>query len=125
MDYLLLLSLRSLRTLFLFFCYLFFAIRVLKTNLTLIKGAARWKFVISMIHFTCIGKVFGTLVVSLLFQIPVREGVIFCLLRNTEGFIEIIVLNVLGDEVLSIMVLVTIMMTTIISPTMTLIHKPR
>ncbi|KAL4349343.1 hypothetical protein AHAS_Ahas10G0032500 [Arachis hypogaea] len=110
---------------------LFFAMSGLKTNLTLIKGAARWGFVILMVPLTCIGKVLGTLVVSLLFQIPVREGVILGLLMNTKGFIEIIVLNVgweqkvLGDEVFSIMVLVTILMTAIISPTVTLIHKPR
>ncbi|KAL4317127.1 cation/H(+) antiporter 15-like [Arachis ipaensis] len=84
-----------------------------------------------MVPLTCIGKVLGTLVVSLLFQIPVMERVILGLLMNTKGFIEIIVLNigweqkVLSDEVFSIMVLVTILMTTIISHTVALIHKPR
>nr|XP_025651488.1 cation/H(+) antiporter 15-like isoform X1 [Arachis hypogaea]XP_025698140.1 cation/H(+) antiporter 15-like isoform X1 [Arachis hypogaea] len=59
------------------------------------------------------------------------RGVILGLLMNTKGFIEIIVLNigweqkVLGDEVFSIMVLVTILMTTIISHTVAMIHKPR
>ncbi|MED6162663.1 Cation/H(+) antiporter 15 [Stylosanthes scabra] len=110
---------------------LFFAISGLKTNLTLIKGAARWGFVILVIPLTFFGKVLGTLFVSLLFQVPVREGVILGLLMNTKGFIEIIVLNVgwdqkvLGEEVFSIMILVTIVMTAIISPTVALIHKPR
>nr|XP_029149723.1 K(+)/H(+) antiporter 1-like [Arachis hypogaea] len=62
---------------------LFFAISGLKTNLTLIKGTTRWGFVVLMVP----------LVVSLLFQIPVMEGVILGLLMNTKGFIEIIVLN--------------------------------
>ncbi|XLR41448.1 hypothetical protein S83_026108 [Arachis hypogaea] len=59
------------------------------------------------------------------------EGVILGLLMNTKGFIKIIVLNigweqkVLRDEVFSIMVLVTILMTTIISHTVALIHKPK
>ncbi|XP_072072015.1 cation/H(+) antiporter 15-like [Arachis hypogaea] len=68
---------------------LLFAINGLKTNLTLIKGAARWGFVILMVPLTFIGKVF-----------------VLNIGREQK---------VLGDKVFSIMVLVTILMTTIIS----------
>ena len=73
---------------------LFFAISGLKTDISLIKGASTWAYVLLVIPLTCIGKIAGTLVISLMFQIPIREGVILGLLMNTKGLIEIIVLNV-------------------------------
>lgn len=110
---------------------LFFAISGLKTDIRLIKEAQAWATVFLVIPLACIGKIAGTLVVSLLFQIPTREGVILGLLMNTKGLIEIIVINVgreqkvFGDKIFAIMVLVTLVMTAIISPVVTLIYKPR
>ncbi|KAK7327988.1 hypothetical protein VNO77_22082 [Canavalia gladiata] len=109
---------------------LFYVISGLKTDIKLINGASAWTFVLVLIPFTCIGKIVGTLLMTLVFQIPNRDGVVLGLLMNTKGLIEMIVLNVgreqkvLSDEVFSIMVIVTLVMTAIISPIVTIIYKP-
>ncbi|KAE9595023.1 hypothetical protein Lal_00041353 [Lupinus albus] len=110
---------------------LFFALSGLKTDISLVKGANRWFGALMVVPLACIGKIIGTLLISMLFQIPTREGVILGLLMNTKGLVEMIVLNVgreqkvLGDEIFSIMVVVTLVMTALISPIVTLIYKPR
>ncbi|KAK7246612.1 hypothetical protein RIF29_41482 [Crotalaria pallida] len=110
---------------------LFFAISGLKTDITLIRGAKRWFGTLMIVPLACVGKVIGTLLIAMLFQIPNREGIILGLLMNTKGLIEMIVLNVgreqkvLGDEIFSIMVIVTLVMTALISPIVTIIYKPR
>ncbi|XP_058749817.1 cation/H(+) antiporter 15-like [Vicia villosa] len=110
---------------------LFYAISGLKTNITLTHGGRSWAFIFTVVPLACFGKILGTLIMSILFDIPTRDGVVLGLLMNTKGLIEIIVLNigreqkVLGDEIFSVMILVTIIMTAIISPIVTLIYKPR
>ncbi|KAJ1379161.1 Sodium/solute symporter superfamily [Sesbania bispinosa] len=110
---------------------LFYAISGLKTDINLITKGGSWTFVFLVIPLSCFGKIVGTLIVSLLFQIPTRDSIVLGLLMNTKGLIEMIVLNigreqkVLDDEVFSIMVIVTLIMTAVISPVVTLIYKPR
>ncbi|XP_027338116.1 cation/H(+) antiporter 15-like [Abrus precatorius] len=110
---------------------LFYATSGLKTDISLISGARAWTFILMVIPLTFIGKIVGTLGISLLFQIPNRDGVVLGLLMNTKGLIEIIVLNVgreqkvLSDKIFSIMVIITLIMTAIVSPIVTLIYKPR
>ncbi|KAL5096579.1 hypothetical protein RYX36_000906 [Vicia faba] len=110
---------------------LFYAISGLKTNITLTHGGLSWAFIFTVVPLACFGKIIGTLIISILFDIPTRDGVVLGLLMNTKGLIEMIVLNigreqkVLGDEIFSVMIIVTIIMTAIISPVVTLIYKPR
>ncbi|CAK8530441.1 unnamed protein product [Lathyrus sativus] len=110
---------------------IFYAISGLKTNITLMRGDHSWAFIFTIVPLACFGKIAGTLVISNLFDIPTRDGVVLGLIMNTKGLIEMIVLNigreqkVLGDQIFSTMIIVTIIMTAIISPIVTLIYKPR
>ncbi|XP_028797973.1 cation/H(+) antiporter 15-like [Neltuma alba] len=109
---------------------LFFAISGLKTNIGAIKGAATWAILFLVIFLACIGKIIGTLAVAIYYQMGLREGTSIGLLMNTKGLVEIVVLNVgrdqkvLDDESFAIMVLITLVMTGIIVPLVSLIYKP-
>ncbi|CAJ1961514.1 unnamed protein product [Sphenostylis stenocarpa] len=110
---------------------LFYALSGLKTDISLINGATAWGFVLTVIPLCYVGKVAGTVLVSNMFQIPNRDGVVLGLLMNSKGLIELIVLNVgreqkvLGDKMFSVMVIVILIMTALISPLVRLIYKPR
>lgn len=109
---------------------LFFAISGLRTNITTIDGLGTWGLLILIIFLACIGKIAGTVIVCLFYQMPFEEGFTLGLLMNTKGLVELIVLNVgkdqkvLDDEAFAIMVIVAIVMTGIITPIVTTIYKP-
>ncbi|XP_015891153.3 cation/H(+) antiporter 15 [Ziziphus jujuba] len=109
---------------------LFFAISGLKTNIAAIDSAGTWGYLMLVIFLSCTGKVVGTLLVCLYYQMPAREGVTLGLLMNTKGLVEMIVLNVgkdqkvLNDESFAIMVIVAVVMTGIITPIVTTIYRP-
>jgi Kef-type K+ transport system membrane component KefB len=73
---------------------IFYAISGLKTNINLIHIAGSWPLVFTIIPLACFGKVLGTLIISILFDIPTRDGIVLGLLMNTKGLIEMIVLNI-------------------------------
>lgn len=77
---------------------LFFAMSGLKTNILAITGAMTWISLIIVIFLACAGKVAGTLLVALYYQMPFYEGVTLGLLMNTKGLVEMIVLNVGKDQ---------------------------
>lgn len=77
---------------------LFFAMSGLKTNILAITGAMTWISLIIVIVLACAGKVAGTLLVALYYQMPFYEGVTLGLLMNTKGLVEMIVLNVGKDQ---------------------------
>ncbi|XP_061368818.1 cation/H(+) antiporter 15-like [Gastrolobium bilobum] len=110
---------------------LFYVISGLKTDINSISAAGRWLIVLMVIPLACLGKILGTTLISAFFQIPTRDGIVLGLLMNTKGLIEIIVLNVgreqkvLSEEIFSIMIVITLIMTGIIPPIVTLIYKPR
>ncbi|CAI9755355.1 unnamed protein product [Fraxinus pennsylvanica] len=109
---------------------LFFAISGLKTNIATITGIGTWAILALVIVLACVGKVAGTLLVSLYYKMPFNEGVTLGLLMNTKGLVEMIVLNVgkdqkvLDDKSFAIMVTVAVIMTAIIAPIVTSIYKP-
>ncbi|XP_019415649.1 PREDICTED: cation/H(+) antiporter 15-like [Lupinus angustifolius] len=109
---------------------LFFAISGLKTNIGLVRGYCTWTILVIIIFLACIGKIAGTVIVAFFCQMPIREGVTFGLLMNAKGLVEMIVLNVgkdqkvFDDESFAIMVIITILMTAIIVPSITIIYKP-
>ena len=76
---------------------LFFAMSGLKTNILAISGAMTWGYLFLLVILACVGKIAGTVMVALYYQMPFYEGVTLGLLMNTKGLVEMIVLNV-GKE---------------------------
>ncbi|TKY73824.1 Cation/H(+) antiporter 15 [Spatholobus suberectus] len=109
---------------------LFFAISGLKTNLGLIQGSFTWIILLLVIFLACIGKVVGTLLVALFYQMPIHEGAALGLLMNTKGLVEMVVLNVgkdqkvFDEEAFAVMVIITLIMTGIIVPVISVIYRP-
>ncbi|XP_030923221.1 cation/H(+) antiporter 15-like [Quercus lobata] len=109
---------------------LFFAISGLKTDIRTIRHPSTWGYLFLVIFLACAGKVIGTLLMSLIYRMTVREGVTLGFLMNTKGLVELIVLNVGRDqEVLdvqsfSLMVVAAIIMTAIVMPVVTTIYTP-
>ncbi|KAG4389761.1 hypothetical protein GLYMA_06G154232v4 [Glycine max] len=109
---------------------LFFAISGLKTNLGLIHGSHTWLILLLVIFLACIGKVAGTILVALFYQMPIHEGAALGLLMNTKGLVEMVVLNVgkdqkvFDEESFAIMVVITVIMTGIIVPAISIIYRP-
>ncbi|KAI5384175.1 cation/H(+) antiporter 15 [Lathyrus oleraceus] len=109
---------------------LFFAISGLKTNVGLITGLTKWAVIIVLVILSCIGKVVGTLLVSISYQMSLSEGAALGMLMNTKGLVEILVLNigrdqkVLDEEAFATMVVITILMTGMIVPAISIIYRP-
>ncbi|BBN70358.1 cation/hydrogen exchanger 15 [Prunus dulcis] len=109
---------------------LFFAISGLRTNVSSIQGPGTWGILLLVIFLACVGKIAGTVIVCLFYQMPFDEGFTLGLLMNTKGLVELIVLNVgrdqkvLDDEAFAIMVIVAVVMTGIITPIVTTVYKP-
>ncbi|CAK7354862.1 unnamed protein product [Dovyalis caffra] len=109
---------------------LFFAMSGLKTDIGSINGVTTWGLLILVIILGCAGKIIGTLLVSMFYQMPVLEGLTLGLLMNSKGLVEMIVLNVgkdqkvLDDESFAILVIVAVIMTSIITPIVTTIYRP-
>ncbi|XP_044469104.1 cation/H(+) antiporter 15-like [Mangifera indica] len=109
---------------------LFFAMSGLKTDIVAIKGTFTWGILLLVTILASAGKIFGTVIVALIYQMPIHEGVTLGLLMNTKGLIEMIVLNVgkdqkvLDESSFASMVVVAIIMTAVITPIVTIIYKP-
>ncbi|KAH7833856.1 hypothetical protein Vadar_010480 [Vaccinium darrowii] len=109
---------------------LFFAMSGLKTNILTITAVGTWISLMFVIILACAGKVAGTLLVALYYQMPFYEGVTLGLLMNTKGLVEMILLNVgkdqkvLDDQSFAMMIIVTVAMTASITPIVTTIYKP-
>ncbi|KAL6174783.1 hypothetical protein ACLB2K_051429 [Fragaria x ananassa] len=102
----------------------------LKTNVATIEGVQSWGLLVLVIFTACFGKIFGTVMVSLLCKVPVREALALGFLMNTKGLVELIVLNigkdrkVLNDQTFAIMVLMALFTTFITTPLVTAVYKP-
>ncbi|KAF2284443.1 hypothetical protein GH714_021900 [Hevea brasiliensis] len=109
---------------------LFFAMSGLKTNVGVIHGTTTWGLLALVIFLGIAGKVAGTIMVTIFYQMPIREGLTLGLLMNTKGLIEMIILNVgkdqrvLDDNSFAIMVIVAVVMTGLVTPIVTTIYKP-
>uniref|UniRef100_A0A1D1YN35 Cation/H(+) antiporter 19 n=1 Tax=Anthurium amnicola TaxID=1678845 RepID=A0A1D1YN35_9ARAE len=112
------------------FLPLYFVSSGLKTNVASISGARSWGLLVLVIATACLGKIAGTVVVSLLVRVPSREAVALGFLMNTKGLVELIVLNigkdrkVLNDETFSILVLMALFTTFITTPIVMAVYKP-
>lgn len=77
---------------------LFFAISGLKTNVATIDGMLSWISILFITFLAFIGKILGTLLAAICYQMSYREGVTLGFLMNTKGLIEMIILNVGKDQ---------------------------
>lgn len=112
------------------FLPLYFVSSGLKTNVATIQGAESWGLLALVILTACVGKIMGTIFVSLSFRLPYREAFTLGFLMNTKGLVELIVLNigkdrkVLNDQIFAIMVLMALFTTFITTPIVVAIYKP-
>lgn len=112
------------------FLPLYFVSSGLKTNIATIQGLQSWGLLVLVIFTACFGKIFGTLLVTLLCKTPLREALTLGFLMNTKGLVELIVLNigkdrkVLNDQTFAIMVLMALFTTFITTPIVMAIYKP-
>ncbi|PHT92319.1 Cation/H(+) antiporter 19 [Capsicum annuum] len=112
------------------FLPLYFVSSGLKTNVATIQGAQSWGLLVLVIFTSCVGKIVGTVVVSLLCKMPIQEALTLGFLMNTKGLVELIVLNigkdrgVLNDQTFAIMVLMALFTTFITTPIVISIYKP-
>ncbi|OVA01157.1 Cation/H+ exchanger [Macleaya cordata] len=110
---------------------LFFAISGLRTNVLSLKNdKLQWGLLMLVALLCSLAKTFGTFLAALFYQMPFREAFSLGLLMNTKGLIEMVVLNVgkdqkvLDDQTFAVMVIVTLLTTAIITPTITMVYKP-
>ncbi|XP_042475441.1 cation/H(+) antiporter 19-like [Macadamia integrifolia] len=109
---------------------LYFVSSGLKTNVATIRGAQSWGLLCLVIFTACIGKIGGTLIVSLACKVRFREALALGFLMNTKGLVELIVLNigkdrkVLNDQTFAIMVLMALFTTFITTPIVMAVYKP-
>lgn len=112
------------------FLPLYFVSSGLKTNVATIAGAQSWGLLVLVITTACLGKIVGTVAVSLLCRLPFQESLALGFLMNTKGLVELIVLNigkdrkVLNDQTFAIMVLMAIFTTFITTPLVMAVYKP-
>ncbi|XP_065621160.1 cation/H(+) antiporter 18-like [Quercus suber] len=112
------------------FLPLYFVSSGLKTNIATIQGLQSWGLLVLVIFTACFGKIFGTILVTLLCKAPLREALTLGFLMNTKGLVELIVLNigkdrkVLNDQTFAIMVLMALFTTFITTPIVMAIYKP-
>ncbi|KAF5478155.1 hypothetical protein F2P56_004739 [Juglans regia] len=109
---------------------LYFVSSGLKTNIATIQGLQSWGLLALVILTACFGKIFGTVIVSLLCKVPLREALALGFLMNSKGLVELIVLNigkdrkVLNDQTFAIMVLMALFTTFITTPLVIAVYEP-
>lgn len=112
------------------FLPLYFVSSGLKTNIATIHGLQSWGLLVLVIFTACLGKVVGTVGVSLWCRLPFQEALALGLLMNTKGLVELIVLNigkdrgVLNDQTFAIMILMALFTTFITTPLVLAFYKP-
>ncbi|KAJ0811326.1 putative cation/H+ exchanger, sodium/solute symporter superfamily [Helianthus annuus] len=112
------------------FLPLYFVSSGLKTNVASIRGVESWCLFVLVVCAACLGKIAGTVVVSLWCKVPFSEALALGLLMNTKGLVELIVLNigkdrgVLNDQTFAILVLMALVTTFITTPSVIAVYKP-
>ncbi|XP_020580287.1 cation/H(+) antiporter 15-like [Phalaenopsis equestris] len=109
---------------------LFFAISGFRTNLfSIVDAGAAWLLLIVVLA-AMMTKVAGSMLASFYMERPFRDGISLGLLLNTKGVIELIMLNigwdkrVLRDQTFTILVIISVVTTTMISPLVKVAAKP-
>jgi Kef-type K+ transport system membrane component KefB len=109
---------------------LFFAISGLRTNVTKVRDPVTVGLLVLVFVMASFAKIMGTIIIAALYTMPFREGIALGFLMNTRGLVEMIVLNigrdkeVLDDESFAVMVLVSVAMTTLVTPVVLGVRRP-
>ncbi|KAM7491452.1 hypothetical protein LguiA_034373 [Lonicera macranthoides] len=112
------------------FLPLYFVSSGLKTNVATIQGLQSWGLLALVICTACFGKIVGTVAVTSICKMPLREALALGFLMNSKGLVELIVLNigkdrkVLNDQTFAIMVLMALFTTFITTPLVVAVYKP-
>ncbi|GMY37883.1 cation/H(+) antiporter 15-like [Fagus crenata] len=110
---------------------LFFASCGIRINMTKIAEDTSWYLLVLVICLACLAKIFSSLIVSVVFNMPLRDGAALGVLMNTKGILALIILNagwdkkILSDQYYTVMVLASLIMTVAVAPIMSAIYKPR
>ncbi|PKA51828.1 Cation/H(+) antiporter 15 [Apostasia shenzhenica] len=109
---------------------LFFVISGLKTDVSTIRHPATAGLLFFVFVLASVAKIAGTLLVSIFYAMPLREGLSLGFLMNTRGLVEMIILNigrdkkVLDEESFSTMVLVSTAVTALVTPAVNALQRP-
>jgi len=104
---------------------LFFAFTGLRTEMSLIEGAAGWLVCALVIAVAVIGKVGGSMLAARAVATPWRDAAVLGVLLNTRGLMELVILNVgldigvLSRELFAMMVLMALVTTFMTTPLVT------
>ncbi|MQM22860.1 hypothetical protein Taro_055919, partial [Colocasia esculenta] len=108
---------------------LFFAINGLRVDTAAITDShSAWLLVVN-ICIAAVAKAGSTVLVSMFYGMPVREGLSLGILLNTKGLIEMIVLHIgldkkiLDRQSFSVMVLMSLAFTALVMPLVTVVYK--
>ncbi|KAI3642399.1 hypothetical protein MP228_011954 [Amoeboaphelidium protococcarum] len=112
------------------FLPIYFAYSGLRTDFTLLNDAVSWGMVLLLIATACMGKIFGCFCAARYIKIPWRESLAIGLLMNCKGLVELIALNwgldfnVIDRKVFAIFILMSVVVTLMIMPLVSLIYPP-
>jgi len=101
---------------------LFFAFTGLRTEMTLISGAAGWVTCGLIIAVAVVGKVGGSALAARVMTVPWRDAAVLGVLLNTRGLMELVILNVgldigvISRELFAMMVMMALATTFMTTP---------
>ena len=100
----------------------FFAITGLRTEVSLISGAAAWGVCLMVLAVACVGKIAGTYVSARWAGLPARDAFALGALMNTRGLVGLVVVNlglslgVVSPAFFAMLVLIALATTAMTSP---------
>ncbi|PKU81937.1 Cation/H(+) antiporter 15 [Dendrobium catenatum] len=109
---------------------LFFAVSGFRTNLYSIVDAGAVFLLLIVVIGAAITKVTGSVLAAFYMEMPFHDGISLGLLMNTKGIVELILLNigwdkmVLRDQTFTILVIISVISTTLITPLINVAAKP-
>ncbi|KAI3935135.1 hypothetical protein MKX01_031402 [Papaver californicum] len=109
---------------------LFFTVNGLRTNIKAITFTGQSLWLLFVIILCSLAKIGATFFAAYCYKMPTSEAIALGLIMNTKGLNEIIVLNlgrdqkVFDDESFAIMVIVAIVTTAVLIPTVTAVYRP-
>ncbi|KAG6695963.1 hypothetical protein I3843_09G121700 [Carya illinoinensis] len=110
---------------------IFFASCGMRIDFTKIADSSSWFLVLLVICFACMAKILSSLIACFFFDMRLRDGVALGLLMNTKGILSLIILNVgwdekiLNDQYYVVMVVAILVMTSVVSPIMSAVYRPK
>ncbi|XP_059436457.1 cation/H(+) antiporter 15-like [Corylus avellana] len=109
----------------------FFVSWGIKIDFNNISRDTTWYFVMLVICFAFMAKILSSLIICILFKMPLRDGAALGVLMNTKGILALVILNtgwnkkILNDQQFTVMVVAIVAMTIVVAPIMSAIYKHR